>query len=428
MDRRQNLLKAKALPNLPCGWHSDGGGLYLVVSDKGHRAWIRRATVPGTKKRQEDKLGDYPEMTLDEARRERDRRRDDARAAHIANVMPPAPKVDRDKTVKAVAELWIDNCIGTGRWKSLTHPGLVRQQLRDYVYPLIGHRPIALLTHDHVCEVLDQQGGKDDPRTFWLRYPTLADKVRRLLADIVNFASAKGYRSRDLANPAAWDRLQYLYSATTTIHTVTHHAAIEPEDAPALMAKIKSDKQIPAKALAYVLLTSVRIGDVFGGGREKSQPFKWKHLDAAKRNWHVPETKKSKPLTVPLSDQAFAIIQEMKALQGGHPSPEAKVFPRSKRQLGFALVRAGMAGKQTVHGCRSLFYTWAKNIDDDGEPLKRDLISAALCHKSETEMDEVYNRGTYLEKRWLLMQRWADYLDGKPKGDIDSARPRLRVV
>ena len=45
-----------------------------------------------------------------------------------------------------------------------------------------------------------------------------------------------------------------------------------------------------------------------------------------------------------------------------------------------------------------------------------------------TEMDEVYNRGTYLEKRRLLMQRWADYLDGKPKGDIDSARPRLRVV
>jgi integrase len=163
---------------------------------------------------------------------------------------------------------------------------------------------------------------------------------------------------------------------------------------------------------------------VFGGGREKSEPLKWKHLDAAKRNWHVPETKKSKPLTVPLSDQAWAIIQEMKALQV-NPSPEAKVFPRSKRQLGFALARAGMAGKQTVHGCRALFYTWAKNIDDDGEPLKRDLISAALCHKSETEMDEVYNRGTYLEKRRLLMQRWADYLDGQPQ---PAARPRLRVV
>ena len=60
------------------------------------------------------------------------------------------------------------------------------------------------------------------------------------------------------------------------------------------------------------------------------------------------------------------------------------------------LIRIGMVGSQTVHGCRALFYTWAKNIDDDPEPLKRDLISAALCHKSETEMEEVYNRGHHV--------------------------------
>jgi hypothetical protein len=36
MDRRQNLLKTKNLSHLPPGWHSDGGGLYLVVSDNGH--------------------------------------------------------------------------------------------------------------------------------------------------------------------------------------------------------------------------------------------------------------------------------------------------------------------------------------------------------------------------------------------------------
>jgi hypothetical protein len=39
MDRRQNLLKTKNLSDLPPGWHSDGGGLYLVVSDTGHRVW-----------------------------------------------------------------------------------------------------------------------------------------------------------------------------------------------------------------------------------------------------------------------------------------------------------------------------------------------------------------------------------------------------
>jgi hypothetical protein len=264
MDRRQNLLKAKQLPTLPPGWHSDGGGLYLVVSDKGQRSWIRRATVPGTKKRQEDKLGDLDDMCLDEARRMRDRRRDDARSAHVNGVMPQAPKLDRDMTVKAVAELWIDNRTGAGRWKSLTYPKQVRQRLRDHVYPLIGHRPIALLNHDHVCEVLDRHGGKDDPRTFWVRLPTVADQVRRLIADIIDFAGAKDYRSRDLANPAKWDRLQHLYPAVGDIHSVTHHAAMEATDAPALMTRVKAYEYLSGRALQFVMLTAVRTSDVFG--------------------------------------------------------------------------------------------------------------------------------------------------------------------
>lgn len=83
----------------------------------------------------------------------------------------------------------------------------MRQRLRDYVYPAIGHQPIALVNHDIICEVLDRPGPSPDSRTFCVRSPTVADMVRRLLADIVNFSSAKGYRHRDLANPAAWDRL-----------------------------------------------------------------------------------------------------------------------------------------------------------------------------------------------------------------------------
>ena len=54
------------------------------------------------------------------------------------------------------------------------------------------------------------------------------------------------------------------------------------------------------------------------------------------------------------------------------------------------MVKIGVIGKQTVHGCRAVFYTWAKDIDTDPEPLKRDLISAALCHRPQEEMDAIY--------------------------------------
>src|SRR5262245_49572382 len=104
MSRPTSLLKVKGLPHLAPGSYSDGGGLYFVVSDKGKRTWMLRGTEPGTTKRAESKLGDYPEMTLEEARRERDRRRDKAK---LATPAPPLQaKVDRDMTVKVVAEMW----------------------------------------------------------------------------------------------------------------------------------------------------------------------------------------------------------------------------------------------------------------------------------------------------------------------------------
>ena len=42
------------------------------------------------------------------------------------------------------------------------------------------------------------------------------------------------------------------------------------------MTKPREDQLVPSKALQFVLLTSVRVSDTFDGGREKSEPFKWK--------------------------------------------------------------------------------------------------------------------------------------------------------
>jgi len=358
-------------------------------------------------------------VSLDQARKERDRIRDDAEASRGA-IVAPVHKPDRTKTVKVVAEEWLSNGIANGRWKSLTYLEQVRQRLRDHVYPVIGHQPIATLGREMMRQVLDQADCKDK-RTMWVRTPTVADQVRRVVADIINFATQMKYRREDLPNPAAWDQLQYLYPSTTTIHTTTHHAAVEPEDASHLMARIRELDGIPARALQFILLAAVRLAEVFGGGRENSEPLLWRHIDG--RNWRVPQTKKSKPLVVPLSDQALAVLAEMKLMQC-EPKPEDRVVRCSKSVLRLVLVEIGMSGKQTVHGCRALFDTWARNIDDDREPLKGNLIDAALCHKFESETQEAYNRGSFLEKRRALMQRWADYLDD----DSAARRHNLRIV
>lgn len=386
----------------------------------------RRATVPGTAKLAETKLGNYARMTLDEARRERDRRAEAAEAAHANGHGPTPAKPDKGKTLRVVAEEYFANRIGHGKWKSLTYPKQVRRRLERHVYPLIGHIPVAHLNHEHIRQVFDRPG--KDGRSFWSRHPTVAEPIRQMLAAILDYAAAPtiGYRSPDLANPADWSRLQHVYPAVDDIHQTKHHASVLAEDAPALMAAIRSDrpkkKKLPiaARALECILLCAVRVSDVFGGGREHSEPLKWKHLDLHNRNWHVPITKKDKPLVVPLSKQAFDIIMEMRALQGGKPDPEAKVFDRTVTTVRKVLVRIGVVEQQSVHGCRALFYTHFKNHDDDVDPLKPDLINAAMTHAPRDLMDTHYNRGSYLEKRRAMMQRWANFLDGDQDGNKDD--------
>lgn len=165
-----------------------------------------RFTVPGTAKRQEIGLGALSDVSLGQARKERDRIRADAEAARGA-VVAPVHKPDRAKTVRVVAEEWLDNGIAKGRWKSLTYPSRtypkqVRQRLRDHVYPIIGDQSVAALGREMVRQVLDQADGKDN-RTMWVRTPTVANQVRRLIADVVNFATQMKYRREDLPKPAA---------------------------------------------------------------------------------------------------------------------------------------------------------------------------------------------------------------------------------
>ena len=75
----------------------------------------------------------------------------------------------------------------------------------------------------------------------------------------------------------------------------------------------------------------------------------------------------------------------------------------SENALLALLARAGFFGRQTAHGFRASFSTWAHE-EREADP---DVIEACLAHVNEG-VRGVYNRSAYLSQRLALLQAWAD--------------------
>jgi integrase len=75
----------------------------------------------------------------------------------------------------------------------------------------------------------------------------------------------------------------------------------------------------------------------------------------------------------------------------------------SENALLALLARAGYFGRQTGHGFRASFSTWAHE-EHEADP---DVIEACLAHVKEG-VRGIYNRSAYLTQRLALLQAWAD--------------------
>jgi integrase len=138
------------------------------------------------------------------------------------------------------------------------------------------------------------------------------------------------------------------------------------------------------RALEFITLTAVRVADVTGGGKAHSEPMKWSHVDMSRRIWVVPDTKTSRPLTVPLSDAAMRLLGEMRRFRD--PGSDV-VFPGAKRgtalngaTLRYLLREMGCAGIATTHGMRATFKTWAAECT----AYPKDVVEMAVAHAQTT--------------------------------------------
>ncbi|MPY74618.1 MAG: DUF4102 domain-containing protein [Alphaproteobacteria bacterium] len=396
------------------GRYSDGRGLYLQVSKWQTKAWLFRFTRHG--KAREMGLGPVSlqrndgGVSLAEAREEAHRccqlLRQGIDPIEHRNAARSVARLEAAKgmTFKQCAEAHI--AAHKAGWRNPKHADQWESTLTRHAYSVIGDLPVAAVDTALVTKILEP---------IWQAKPETAGRVRGRIEAVLDWASARGYRSGE--NPARWrGHLDKLLPNRRKIRKVSHHAAMPYADLPAFMAVLRNQDGISARALEFTILTAARTGEAIGAT--------WEEIDLDALTWTVPwmRTKSGREHRVPVNDRILHILKAAPREVGN-----AHLFIGARKGRGLSnmamleLLR-GMDGRGlTVHGFRSSFRDWAAEQTN----FPRELAEAALAHVVRDPTEAAYLRTDLFDRRRKLMDAWARYCSSMAiKGDIVPIRAK----
>ena len=365
------------------GKHSDGKALYLLVKDSGSKLWQMKYRHGG--KERVYSIGPYPEVTLAEARSKRDEARDWIREGKDPTVERRLVKANAGAqqgiTFRVVAEEWL-----ALQEYSADHRTAQQTRLDNELLPDLGALPIAHITPAIVLEALRRIERRGALET--------AAKCRRMTSQIFRYAVQT---SRATSDPAA------LLTGAIKTPATRHRATIALAEMPKLFKALAA---VPAElntklAFYWLVVTAARTGEM--------RFATWGEIHGAR--WRIPaeRMKMKREHVVPLSRQALEILKRATEIRTSDDE-SALLFPGftrhgalSENALLALLARAGYFGRQTAHGFRASFSTWAHE-EREADP---DVIEACLAHVKEG-VRGIYNRSQYLTQRLALLQAWGD--------------------
>ncbi len=371
--------------------YTDGGGMYLLVTAAG-KYW--RMNYRFNEKRKTLALGVYPTVPLAEARK----RREKAREQLSKGIDPNAAKRE-EKQIKAdlaantfelVARAWLKKTAVTRKEITQTR---ITTLLEHDVFPFIGGLPINTLgPRDVLNKALRKIEGRGSVDT--------AHRAKQICGRIFRYAVAVGLADRDVTSD--------LRGALAEIPK-SHFAAItDPKQAGELMRSIYGYTGHPGTvgALKLAPLVFVRPGEL--------RKAEWAEIDFDGEEWRIPGAKMKMGVDhiVPLSAQALAILRTVQTITGQgryvFPSLRSDERPMSENTLNAALRGMGYSKDvHTAHGFRAM----ARTILDEVLSERVDHIEHQLAHTVKDPNGRAYNRTAHLSARKKMMQRWADYLD-----------------
>ena len=407
-------------------YHTIGGyaGLRLRLRG-GCIEFQHRYTHPITGKRKEMTLGQYPALTLEQARQTHAEN-----MRMLAQTIDPITQRDNERakqataitnTFQAVADDWLNEL--TNNPDHQPAPSTLRN-VNNYLRPLVtafGKFPVSEISTQQVLALC---------RDIQKEYVHKGNRVKHMAQRIFAHAVLKGFIEY---NPVTQLAGAKALKATRTKH---HASLTDPKDFAVLLRDIDqlSDKQVYNKPILKLLtLTFARVGDICA--------MKWADIDLNAKQWAFKPQKGQRredmveSLVVPLAPQAIAVIEQMQSLTGGHEyvfynpkrkkgnyqDPQAVNKVLNDPSMNSGGIGANYEGRgykevHTPHGFRAS----AKTMLMERLGYDELLTEIQLGHQMLNKYGKAYNRMQAVPERTRMMTDWANYLDNIKAGKIDN--------
>lgn len=372
---------------------SDGDGLTFTLSKAGTASWTLRYYQSG--KRRELTLGNYPDITLSDARR--------LASVHRAAVdggADPAKEKAVSKEKAAAVEWTIQRLAEDYRSKRLVPDSFAagtlyyrNGDLTRVIIPKLGSRAVASITGQDIVQMLIDA---DDTWTISKRVLTTASKL---------FDHAAGLRLIPI-NPCAGVSLVSLFGPRPPIKKRVMLSADELRTVLSTLDTLGTEN---ALAFRILLATCVRTSELVSA--------QWKDIDLEKGSWFVPDatTKTRTGFHVPLMPPVVEWFRQLLALSGGSAyALPARVsrdrdMPIVTRTLWAAITRAFDTGRLTVtkftpHDTRSTAKGHMRNLGISEFDTER-----ALSHAIKG-VSGIYDVRDEIPEKRRALETWANFL------------------
>jgi len=400
-------LAANFVRTAPAGKHSDGGGLYLLITGRDARgkakgSWIFRYTY--LKQRYEMGLGSVQTLSLAQARSERDRWRDqmtDRRSPvnpieEKRRLEAEAAGARKARTLNDIAPIAFERLKPSlkddgkaGRWYS---------PLELYVLPALGAMPV---------EKIHQRDIEQALAPIWHTKSATATKAIQRLSAVLKHAAAMGL---DVDLNAIPNARQLLGDQR---HKVRHHPALPWQDIPAFFQSLDDRNTVQRALKLYILV----------GGGPRLKPLRTARFEQFDDQvWELDgelmkgRQGKADAFRIPVTSGMQRLLEISR-----EQSPCEYVFPTSKPRRGQLSPISDQAIENVMrrsegvlgwrepyrpHGIRSTFRSWVSEVD----PSLYAVAETALAHHVGGIVERTYARNDFLEQRRELLERWAEHL------------------